>query len=157
PGGPGPSPRSRTRSPRASRLGAPGRRRAAAMVALPAAVPDPALPPRRAVDMIATPHGHGLSRPLRAVTPGAGAILGGRGRSRPLGPAVGTGPRRFAAPVLPLVRRRPAEHLLQRAGLPRGARAWESAGPRLGQPGHRERPAVHLRGADRGGGALRRR
>jgi hypothetical protein len=67
---------------------------------------------------------------------------------------VGPGVRRLAGPLLPVVRGRAAQYLLQRPRLPRRPRAGKAACPRPRQPRHPHRAHLHLRRAARRGGAL---
>ena len=72
-------------------------------------------------------------------------------------PRAAARPRRLQSAVLPLVSRRRAEHLRQRAGPPRRRRPRRAARADLRLPGDRVAAHVHLPRAARRDGALRRR
>ena len=80
-----------------------------------------------------------------------------RGGGDRLGRALAARPRRLARAVLPLVPRRPAEHVLQRARPARRARPRRPARADLRLAGHRHDGDVHLPRAPRRGRAVRRR
>src|SRR5438309_8956707 len=81
----------------------------------------PGRPPRRARD-----GEERVRRDLRSLDEGARELLGGGGRGHPLGEALGSRLRRQAPALLPLVRRRRPEHMLQRARPPHRPRARQA-------------------------------
>ena len=70
---------------------------------------------------------------------------------------MGARARRLSRPVLPLVQRRAAEHLLQRARPARRARSGRPARPDLRLAGHRDDEDLHVSRAARSGRVLRGR
>ena len=86
----------------------------------------------------------------------SGDLLARRRAGDRLAHATGPGPRR-PAPVLPLVPRRGAERLRERAGPPRRRRARRPDGADLRLARHRDRAPIQLRATARRGRPLRRR
>ena len=83
-------------------------------------------------------------------------VLGRRGAGHPLADRAVDRPGRESRAVLPVVPRRRAEHLRERAGPARRRRARRPGRAGLRQPGHRHPAHLHLRGAARRGRDLRR-
>src|SRR2546427_8235633 len=75
-----------------------------------------------------------LRRNVPAFDEGPASLLGGGRRGHLLGQALGPCLRRLAQALLPLVHRRRAQHLLQRARRSRGSRPRQATGARLRQP-----------------------
>ena len=84
-------------------------------------------------------------------------LLGGRREGGDLDPRAAADPRRLQSAVLPVVSRRRAEHLRQRAGPPRRGRPRRAAGADLRLAGDRVAAHVHLPRTARRDGAVRRR
>ena len=87
----------------------------------------------------------------------AAGLLGRRRGTALLAPALGHGARRRQPAVLPLVRRRPAQHLLQLPRPAHRARPRQAARAGLRQPGHRHGTPLHLQRASRRGSVRCRR
>ena len=102
-------------------------------------------------------HGRQLSGRLRARPDRSPRLLGRGGRGAALAAALGPRARRPAAAVLSLVRRRPAQHLLQCGRPPRRGRPRRPARDHPRQPGHRHGPDAYLQRASGPGRALCRR
>ena len=98
-----------------------------------------------------------IRRRIRALPPRPRGVLGRGGRGRLLAPPLGPGAGRPAGALLPLVRGRRGQHLLQRGRPARRDGPRRAAGRRLRQPRHRPRGAPHLRRAPGRDRALRRR